>query len=82
MHNVHTDHLGTPKALTNSLDVVWQAQHTPFGSALVNEDPDGDGFSQTLNVRFPGQYFDTESGLHYTQLLSVLRPECGAVPSK
>ena len=65
VYNVHTDHLGTPKALTNALNVVWQAQHTPFGSAQVNEDPDGDGLSQTLNVRFPGQYFDAESGLHY-----------------
>jgi RHS repeat-associated protein len=32
---------------------------------MANEDPDGDGATYTLNLRFPGQYFDTETGLHY-----------------
>ena len=29
------------------------------------EDPDGDGRPFILNLRFPGQYFDTESFTHY-----------------
>ena len=29
----------------------------------ANDDPDGDGQTFTLNLRFPGQYFDTETGL-------------------
>src|SRR5210317_2542535 len=45
--------------------VVWQATYDPFGKAMVNEDVDGDGNTVTLNVRFPGQYYDAESGLHY-----------------
>lgn len=36
-----------------------------FGSIAPNEDPDGDGIATTVNLRFPGQYFDQETGLHY-----------------
>jgi RHS repeat-associated protein len=45
--------------------VVWKAAYTPYGSAVVDEDPDGDGTAVTFNIRFPGQYFDAETGLHY-----------------
>ena len=63
---VHTDHLGTPKAITDEDQrIVWQAEYTPFGEAVVEEDPDGDGAFLTFNLRFPGQYFDQETGLHY-----------------
>jgi RHS repeat-associated protein len=31
---------------------------------VVSEDPDGDSTRVYFNVRFPGQYFDTETGLH------------------
>lgn len=62
----YNDHLGTPRALTNESGVkVWKAKYDPFGKATVNEDVDGDGVSVELNVRFPGQYYDGESGLHY-----------------
>ncbi len=66
MYFVHSDHLGTPQKLTNSeQEVVWSAEYTPFGEATVNGDPDGNGNSVELNVRLPGQYYDSESGLHY-----------------
>ena len=62
----HNDHLGTPQALTDAAGrTVWKAQYDPFGKATVNEDPDGDGQSVVNNLRFPGQYYDAETGLHY-----------------
>jgi RHS repeat-associated protein len=56
----HNDHLGTPRVLTDgSGNVVWKALYAPFGAATIT----------TANfenkIRFPGQYCDTETGLHY-----------------
>jgi RHS repeat-associated protein len=56
----HNDHLATPVAITNaSGSVVWRGEYRPFG----------DFYSFPLaqitnNLRFPGQYFDAETGLH------------------
>ncbi|MCM5682986.1 RHS repeat-associated core domain-containing protein [Schlegelella sp. S2-27] len=36
----------------------------PFGSTAAENNPDGLG-NFTFNLRFPGQYFDQETGLHY-----------------
>ena len=40
--------------------VVWSAAYTPFGEAQVDQ-----GSTVVNNFRFPGQYYDEESGLHY-----------------
>jgi RHS repeat-associated protein len=40
--------------------VVWRGVYDPFGKAAI----DG-GSSVEMNVRFPGQYHDQETGLHY-----------------
>jgi len=59
LYYVHTDPLGTPQYVTNSsAATVWSAQYQPYGSTT----PSG---SITLNVRFPGQYYDTEVALSY-----------------
>ncbi len=67
MHYIHTDHLGMPQMLTDeNQNVVWKVEsQTPFGEVVVNEDPDGDGERVEFNLRFPGQYFDKETGLNY-----------------
>lgn len=66
LHRITSDHLGAPIEMSNeSGRVVWRARYQPFGKAEVEEDPDGDGKSVTLNLRFPGQYADVESGTHY-----------------
>ena len=63
---IHGDHLGTPLAMTDKNQrVIWRAEHEPFGQATLNTDPDNDGLHATLNLRFPGQYADAETGLHY-----------------
>jgi RHS repeat-associated protein len=63
---IHGDHLGTPQFATDQNGaIVWSASYLPFGEAVVDEDADGDGQNYSLNLRFPGQYFDVESGLHY-----------------
>ena len=66
IYYVHNDHLGTPQRLTNQAqEVVWEAKYEPFGSALVDQDVDGDGFDVVFNLRFPGQYYDSETGYLY-----------------
>lgn len=63
---VHTDALGTPIRVTDkSAIVVWEASYDPYGLATVDSDPDGNGLATAMNVRFPGQYFDVEIGLHF-----------------
>ncbi len=54
------DHLGTPQQLiTATGTVVWQAAYLPFGQAHVTV------AEVANNIRFPGQYYDSETGLHY-----------------
>ena len=63
---LHFDHLGTPRIATNdSQTVVWRWDSDAFGSVLPDEDPDGDSNTLTVNLRFPGQYYDDETGFHY-----------------
>ncbi|HKQ14709.1 MAG TPA: RHS repeat-associated core domain-containing protein, partial [Steroidobacteraceae bacterium] len=64
---VHTDHLNTPRRISRPSDnaVVWRWDSDPFATTGANEDPDGDSSLFSYNLRFPGQYFDGETGLHY-----------------
>jgi len=64
---VHTDHLNTPRRASRPSDntIVWRWDSDPFGAAAANHDPDGDATPFVYNLRFPGQYFDAETGLHY-----------------
>ncbi|WP_444996335.1 RHS repeat domain-containing protein [Aliikangiella sp. IMCC44359] len=60
VYYVHTDHLNTPVALTDDSGVVqWKAYYTPFGKAIIEVN------NIVQDHRFPGQYYDDESGLHY-----------------
>ncbi len=66
LYYLHPDHLGSPRAVSDeSGQVIWRWKSEPFGGTLPEEDPDGDGQPFVLNLRFPGQYFDVESGLYY-----------------
>jgi RHS repeat-associated protein len=63
---VWPDHLGTPRVITDSTNAErWEwAQNDPFGNNAPNENPSGAG-TFTYNLRFPGQYYDVDSGLNY-----------------
>ena len=63
---IHADHLGTPRKITRPIDnlVVWQWNPGAFGTELPSENPQGAGTFR-YNLRFPGQYYDAESGLNY-----------------
>lgn len=62
----HNNHINTPTKLTDiSGNDVWQANLSPFGLGDINQDVDTDGQAVTLNIRFPGQYYDEETALHY-----------------
>ncbi|MCP4397207.1 MAG: hypothetical protein GY801_07900, partial [bacterium] len=54
------DHLGTPQKLVRQNGaVVWSASYSAFGQARMEVE------TVTNNLRFPGQYFDAETELHY-----------------
>ncbi len=56
---LHTDHLQTPRYGTNAAgSTVWTWDSGAFGK----EAPTG---TATVNLRFPGQYYDSESTLFY-----------------
>ncbi len=61
LYYFHTDQIGTPLELTDSDGtIVWQASYRSWGSVeqLAVSEVD-------QNLRFQGQYFDDETGLHY-----------------
>jgi len=54
------DHLGTPQKIVDSEgNVVWEGVYESFGKARVLVSV------VESNLRFAGQYFDFETGLHY-----------------
>ena len=57
---LHNDHLGTPRVVTDQQrDVKWRADYMPFGETVIHTE------EVTMPLRMPGQYYDSETGLHY-----------------
>jgi RHS repeat-associated protein len=62
---IHTDHLNTPLRIVNqSNQLRWTWDPAPFGETAANENPSGLG-TFTFRQRFPGQFYDAESGTYY-----------------
>ncbi|UVM37105.1 DUF6531 domain-containing protein [Pseudomonas sp. B21-017] len=60
------DHLGTPQELTDySGDIIWAARYTAYGRLTRLNRDTHQVFDQPL--RFQGQYYDAETGLHYNR---------------
>jgi RHS repeat-associated protein len=76
LYYLHDDRLGTPQVATDGNQAVqWQASYDAFGQASVSG-------TVTQNLRFPGQYFDVESGWNHNgfrdyapQLSRYLEPD-------
>jgi len=69
LHYIECDHLGTPRVVIeqdrNLAVWAWPVTGEAFGNTPPDEDPDGDGTNFTLDMRFPGQRYDSASGLYY-----------------
>jgi RHS repeat-associated protein len=67
LYYIVPDHLNTPRMIANQQGTtVWKwDQAEPFGANQPNTDADGDGVGFDFPLRFPGQYFDRETGLAY-----------------
>jgi RHS repeat-associated protein len=61
IYYVHTDHLGAPRKITQPSNnaLMWRWDPDTYGSVA----PTASGL--TYNLRFPGQYALTETGLYY-----------------
>ena len=63
VYHYHLDHLGTPRELTNEQGkIVWKAQYKTYGNLALKEVEEVEN-----NLRFQGQYYDEETGLHYNR---------------
>jgi RHS repeat-associated protein len=57
---LHGNNLGTPYAATSSTQaVVWKGNYWPWGEVY------GSTGSFVVNLRFPGQYYDAETGFNH-----------------
>jgi RHS repeat-associated protein len=76
------DHLGTPQELTDHEGrIAWSAQYKAWGEAkqAISEAGRKAGFRNP--IRFQGQYFDDETGLHYNRY-RYYDPQSGRFVSK
>ncbi|WP_347484767.1 RHS repeat-associated core domain-containing protein [Vandammella animalimorsus] len=59
-HYITTDHLGTPILATDkSGNKTWRSYSEAFGNTATESTA-----GAQINLRFPGQYWDKETGLH------------------
>lgn len=72
INHYHTDHLGTPRELSNNQgNIIWEATYQTWGNTLkVSYQPVEQQTAlqpELQPLRFQGQYYDAETGLHYNR---------------
>ncbi|SMN12511.1 Rhs family protein [uncultured Candidatus Thioglobus sp.] len=69
---LYSDHLMTNRLATNATQhIVWRWEGEAFGNTPAQE-----LIGISVNLRFPGQYFDEETNLHYN-MMRYYDPELG-----
>ncbi|WP_254633721.1 RHS repeat domain-containing protein, partial [Acinetobacter bereziniae] len=64
----HCDQVGTPQTLSNELgECIWEIKQDTWGTALEIKATEEDNPFGHSNIRFQGQYYDKETGLHYNR---------------
>uniref|UniRef100_UPI002090CDED RHS repeat-associated core domain-containing protein n=1 Tax=Acinetobacter indicus TaxID=756892 RepID=UPI002090CDED len=64
----HCDQVGTPQTMTNARgENVWEITQDTWGSTLDIKTVNPDNPFEQSNLRFQGQYYDQETGLHYNR---------------
>ena len=64
----HCDQVGTPQTLSNELgECVWEIKQDTWGTALEIKTAKESNPLEQSNIRFQGQYYDSETGLHYNR---------------
>ncbi|WP_313919990.1 RHS repeat-associated core domain-containing protein [Tahibacter sp.] len=72
LHYIEADALGSPRVVVDptrgasgTAVWTWDLAGEAFGNTAPNQDPDGDSNLLVFNMRFPGQRYDSASGLNY-----------------
>ncbi|MFZ2753086.1 MAG: RHS repeat-associated core domain-containing protein [Lysobacteraceae bacterium] len=69
LHYVEADALGTPRVVIDpDRDVAvwrWALTEEVFGESEPEQDPDGDNTWFVLDMRYPGQQYDSATGFNY-----------------
>ena len=69
--------MNTPRAILGASNaLVWKWDSDAFGSTAANDNPSALG-TFNYNPRFPGQYYDKESALHYNYFRDSYNPKTG-----
>lgn len=67
----HCDHLGTPQEMTDHAGaIIWKAEYKAWGECKAERAKSNFFENSEIisnNIRFQGQYFDEETGLHYNR---------------
>lgn len=67
----HCDHLGTPQEMTDHTGaIIWKAEYKAWGECKAERTKSNFFENSEIisnNIRFQGQYFDEETGLHYNR---------------